>query len=132
MREWLGQLSVFTWLVSLSCAIYATGKLLDRLQRPKPRTSIRWPDRSRNLQRPVVRSRSAAGGELEPDPPSAASVNDMRRLLLVTLHDRVAVERLIDYEKQQRPGISRDEAISRAYQSWVQDNRLSQLPLVTQ
>jgi len=42
---------------------------------------------------------------------------------IVTLHDRAAVERLISLEMKPFPGISRDEAISQAYQRWVDDNR---------
>lgn len=38
-----------------------------------------------------------------------------------TLHDRPAIERMIAHEMKQSPGISRDEAVARAYQRWVDD-----------
>lgn len=121
MREVLAGFSVWQWLLVLALLIWMVQSLIGRGSRPKSRTSVRWPERSgvRPSRLPVA-SRS---GELELEPPSAQSVENMRRLLSATLHDRTAVEGMISHEMKRAPGISRDEAISRAYQRWVDDNR---------
>jgi len=121
MREVLAGFSVWQWLLVLALLTWIVQKLIGRWTRPKQRTSIQWPDRSG-----VRRSRQPAGGrsdELELEPPSVQSVENMRMLLSATLHDRAAVERMIAHEMRRSPGITRDEAVERAYQRWVDDNR---------
>ncbi|MGB7482022.1 MAG: hypothetical protein WA924_16985 [Burkholderiaceae bacterium] len=121
MREVLAGFGVLQWLLVLLPLIWLLGTLIGRGSRPKPRTSIQWPDRPaiRRNRRPVLGQPS----ELELEPPSAQSIENMRKLLSATLHDRPAIERMIAHEMRRSPGISRDEAISRAYQRWVDDNR---------
>jgi hypothetical protein len=112
MRDWLGHLNVFTWIWILCVLILLTRKLLDFLRRPKvPRPIIDWPKRP---MRPVFPAQAAL---------SSAAFHDLKMLLVVTLHDRPAVDRLILHEMHRLPGISRDEAISLAYQRWQDDNR---------
>lgn len=119
--------SVVKWLAILCWAIYVTGRWIDWARRPKPRTSVRWPNRT--LPRPRQQPRSGAlrtpepSGQLEPVAPSVSAVNAFRLLQVATLHDSAVVNRLIAYERGRAPGISRDEAICRAYERWQHDNR---------
>ncbi len=136
MSEWLGQLSVLTWLLIFVVATMILRKLLDRISLPKPpRRIVDWPDRSaRHVHRfraPRSSSQTVSGvqprrpgiNEFEVEAPSVAAVRAFRMLRVVTLRDVPAIERLIQYELQRAPGISRDEAICRAYERWIQDNR---------
>lgn len=121
MREVLAGFGFWQWLLVLALLIWMVQSLIGRGSRSKSRTSVRWPDRT-GVRRSLPPA-SRRSGELELEPPSAQSVENMRKLLTATLHDRTAVEGMISHEMKRAPGISRDEAISRAYQRWVDDNR---------
>lgn len=99
MRAYLAGFGYIEWLLVLVALIWLLGRFVI-----KPRSG---PRPGRPSAAPVRRSANS----------------DMQTLLTVTLHNKAEVERLIQYEIKRTPGISRDEAISRACERWRSDNR---------